>query len=144
MREGRPPSLRELVEDVDKGFAAIVDRAIEWDPKARFASAAEFNKALTDWTNRVCRVERILSDFLDVEAPTSAPRSEPMTLKMQAPKPVEPVPDPTLGPDTLPDACGGQVAAMAGGSNVDGPLQTEELSIDVEVELNSDPAFSDS
>ena len=41
-----PPSVMELAPDVDPAFAAIIERAMEKDPAARFQTARELNEAL--------------------------------------------------------------------------------------------------
>jgi serine/threonine-protein kinase len=68
MREGRASPIRELVPDLDPRFARIVDKAIEWDPKARFQTAGELRDALKRWQSNVAKIDELLSDFLGPEA----------------------------------------------------------------------------
>jgi serine/threonine-protein kinase len=77
LRAGRAPPIEQAVE-VDDAFAAIVNRATEWDPKARYQTAAAFQAALVEWVSSTTRVERLLTEFLDV-APVerSQPRRPP-------------------------------------------------------------------
>jgi serine/threonine protein kinase len=70
LREGRAPPVREIAPDVDSGFATIVDRAIQWDPKARYKDAHELRAALAAWCQDASRIQRLLADFL---APGEAP-----------------------------------------------------------------------
>jgi serine/threonine-protein kinase len=70
MRGGHAPNFRELVPGVDPAFAAIIERAIHWDPNARFATAPEFREALLAWDRGIERVDSLLSGFLD-KPPTS-------------------------------------------------------------------------
>jgi serine/threonine-protein kinase len=65
LREGRAPKIQALAGDVDERFAAIVTKALEWDPTARFATAKELQRALEDWLKGVARIEEVLSDFLE-------------------------------------------------------------------------------
>jgi serine/threonine protein kinase len=44
-----PKPLEQLVPDIDPGFAAIVNKAMARDPAHRFASAADFQQALSQW-----------------------------------------------------------------------------------------------
>jgi serine/threonine-protein kinase len=47
--EGRDPKITEVVPDVDPHLAAICDRAMAWDPNARYGSAAELQVELEGW-----------------------------------------------------------------------------------------------
>ncbi|HEV8245101.1 MAG TPA: serine/threonine-protein kinase [Polyangiaceae bacterium] len=47
LEEPRP--LEQLVPDIDPGFAAIVNKAMARDPANRFASAMDFQQALSQW-----------------------------------------------------------------------------------------------
>jgi eukaryotic-like serine/threonine-protein kinase len=64
MRERQAPALRDLVPDVDPAFVRIVERAMEWDPNARFQSAAELRDALLTWLGGQQRVDELLGAFL--------------------------------------------------------------------------------
>ncbi len=77
LRAGHAPKVNELEPDVDRGFAAVVDRAIEWDPKARYATARDFRDALVAWTKDRARVERILADFMETLSDDRAPAAPP-------------------------------------------------------------------
>jgi serine/threonine protein kinase len=74
LREGRAAHLLELAPEVDKAFAAIVDRGIEWDPAARFKNAREFADAIITWKKGASRLDRILHQFLDPDDPGSGKR----------------------------------------------------------------------
>jgi serine/threonine-protein kinase len=73
LRSGHAPKVTDLEPDVDRGFASIVDRAIEWDPKARYANARDFRDALVGWTKDRARVERLLADFVEIDRTPAAP-----------------------------------------------------------------------
>jgi serine/threonine protein kinase len=75
LRAGGAPHVCDLQPDVDKAFGAIIDKAIEWDPKARFPTARDFHAALVGWTQQRTRVNRMLADFLDASAPDVLPAS---------------------------------------------------------------------
>jgi serine/threonine protein kinase len=68
LREGRAPQVNELAGDVDPKFGAIVQKALEWDRTARFATAKEFQRALEDWRKNNARLREVLSDFLETPA----------------------------------------------------------------------------
>jgi serine/threonine protein kinase len=64
LREGRAPPLTEVVQGIDASFSAIVAKAIDWDPKARYQSAAEFRRALDGWRTERQRLGALLGDYL--------------------------------------------------------------------------------
>jgi serine/threonine-protein kinase len=76
LREGKPTPLSELIPDVDPRFAAIVDKAIEWNPDGRFQSAEELKSALESWFGAMEHVARLLSEFLG-DPPKRAPLPPP-------------------------------------------------------------------
>jgi serine/threonine-protein kinase len=77
LRAGGAPHVCDLAPDVDRAFGAIVDKAIEWDPKARYATARDFHKALVGWRSDLARVNRMLIDFLDASQPDVLAASPP-------------------------------------------------------------------
>jgi serine/threonine protein kinase len=48
IRAGRAPAVRELRPDVDPSLERVVERAMEQDPRHRFASAADMRRALDE------------------------------------------------------------------------------------------------
>lgn len=66
LRAGRTTPVRELVADLPDSLVAVVDKAIEWDPKARFQTASEFREALLACEDKLLGIENLLSDFLEV------------------------------------------------------------------------------
>ncbi|HVJ19084.1 MAG TPA: protein kinase [Polyangiaceae bacterium] len=46
-----PKPLEQLVPEIDAGFTAIVNKAMARDPAHRFASAADFQQALSQWAS---------------------------------------------------------------------------------------------
>lgn len=87
LREGKVDPIQE-VADVDEGFAKIVNRAIEWDRDARNQSARDFQAALSDWLSASTRLERLLTEFLDV-APVehAVPKTAPPARRPPCPFP---------------------------------------------------------
>jgi len=69
LRAGKADPIQTVV-DVDPAFAAIINRATEWDLAARYQSAAAFHRALVAWSTRV---DTLLSEFLEVPR---APRAK--------------------------------------------------------------------
>jgi eukaryotic-like serine/threonine-protein kinase len=93
LRAGKATPLADIVLGIDPLFALIVDTAIEWDRVARFQSAVEFRRALHEWLGKSSRVDRLLSEFLDVpraRAPSFAHIPDPGP----PPKSVKPPPLP--------------------------------------------------
>lgn len=68
MRAGPPAPVRELVPEVEAGFADVVDRAIEWDPRARYATARDLQSAVVSFVRGAERVEQLLAGFLERKA----------------------------------------------------------------------------
>jgi len=64
LRSGKADPI-ETVADVDPAFAAIINRATEWDLAARYQSAAAFHRALLAWKPNTPRVDALLSEFLE-------------------------------------------------------------------------------
>jgi serine/threonine-protein kinase len=85
LREGHTPSLREIAPELDRNFVRIVDKAIEWERKARFQTAADFQSALVRWSKSAARIDALLTDFLKTpmrkRAPSVSafPDNEPIT-----------------------------------------------------------------
>jgi eukaryotic-like serine/threonine-protein kinase len=75
LREGRAPQIADLADDVDKGFTAIVSKALEWDRTARYPTAKALRQALVAWVESQARIKEALADFLDRtdEEPSSRP-----------------------------------------------------------------------
>jgi eukaryotic-like serine/threonine-protein kinase len=48
IRAGRAPALHELLPDVDPSLERVVERAMERDPRSRFATAADMRRALDE------------------------------------------------------------------------------------------------
>ncbi|MBS2020477.1 MAG: serine/threonine protein kinase [Deltaproteobacteria bacterium] len=93
LREGRAPAIAELASDVDRGFSAIVHRALEWDRTARYPSAREMQRALYDWDKSVAAIGDVLSDFLTGDRPhDTIPPSEgrPSSIPPSTPSSVPP------------------------------------------------------
>jgi serine/threonine-protein kinase len=80
MREGRARPLAEVAPHVDRGLAHIVDRAIEWDRKARYQSAREVAEALATWAHAGDRIDDLLSEFLQVPSPARKKATLPPSL----------------------------------------------------------------
>jgi serine/threonine protein kinase len=119
MRQGRPAHVCELAPDVDAKFGAIVDKAIEWDPKARYPTAKALQKALLDWYSGVERIDRILGDFLE-KPPTPAAARKASVLPPRATATA------AATPPTAPTA----------------PERTSDLD-DIEIEFTYDPQNAD-
>lgn len=101
LRQQKNPPLQEVLPDIDPDFAKIIDHAVEWDPAARFQTAREFGRALSEWSKKVSRVNDLLAEFLDMEqssgrfdepVPVLVPPEERET--MPPPRGVPPVPAP--------------------------------------------------
>ena len=90
LRAGKADPI-ETVADVDPAFAAIINRATEWDLAARYQSARAFQRALIEWRASSRRVDNLLSDFLEL-----APRED------ARPAPRAPAPAPAKARPKLP------------------------------------------
>jgi serine/threonine-protein kinase len=98
LREKKNPPLVEVLPDVDPRFAAIVDRAVEWDVRTRFQTARDFQKALVAFLRATSHLDEMLAEFLDDEETAEqraigAPAKRPAS---QAPPraPMKTMPDP--------------------------------------------------
>ena len=89
LREGKPTPLSELVPDVDPRFAAIVDKAIEWNRDGRFQTAQEMKEAIERWFGAMVNVERLLAEFLGTPPEPAPTEDEPTTLRRKAAAPRE-------------------------------------------------------
>lgn len=113
LREGRAAHVCDIAPDVDAKLGAVIDRAIEWDPKARFQDAREFQRALLDWGRENERITSLITDFLDPDAfaePTArrtvsgAPRAMPVAAPSGPPAAAAPaLAEPQPFRDTLED-----------------------------------------
>lgn len=101
LRERNCAPLSEVVADADPKFSEIVERAIEWDPGARFQNARTLQRALAEWVRANEGVNRLLADFLDVEPVEATPSSQAPKLAHSPPAPVTPgsFRPPTAQPD---------------------------------------------
>jgi serine/threonine-protein kinase len=91
---GKAPALASLRPDLDPAFCAIVDRALQNDREARFASAAEMRSALRRWLG----IEPdIPSTELAAPPVAVAPTLSATSYTGQEEKPTKPAP----APDTL-------------------------------------------
>ncbi len=109
LRAGRAPHTCDVAPDVDRALGAIIDRAIEWDPKARFQDARAFERALTGWMEVEGRIKSLLTDFLDV------PSSSDGRVKSTAPAstlPASMLPASTA-PTTVPDGATQRVTSAS-------------------------------
>jgi serine/threonine-protein kinase len=83
MRQHPPPALSELAPGLDPAFARVVERAMAWEPAARFASAADFQAALLEWLDGQRRMDSLLGAFVGPDArpkpptPSTRPASHP-------------------------------------------------------------------
>jgi serine/threonine-protein kinase len=78
MRQHPPPALCELVPELDPAFSRVVERAMAWDPAARFSSAAELRAELLSWLDGQRRVDSLLGAFVGTDSrPKPQPRSTP-------------------------------------------------------------------
>jgi serine/threonine protein kinase len=123
MRQGRPAHVCELAPDVDPKFGAIVDKAIEWDPKARYPTANDLQKALLDWYSGLERIDRILGDFLEKPA-------APPTVQRASVHPPR---------ATAPVATAAATAPTAPGRRAHAPSDPD----DIELEFTYDPQNAD-
>jgi serine/threonine protein kinase len=100
LRAGRAEPIDDVV-DVDPSFGLIITKATEWDAGARYQTAHEFQQALVDWLARPNRIDRLLTDFLQVSV---ARRAVPGVPPPRAPSPeiAEPPTDPRRKPVTVP------------------------------------------
>lgn len=136
MRAGQPPTLRELFPDIDVEFAAIVDRATEWDPRARYASATDLQADLEGWLERVRRRELLLTDFLGAPSPPPRPSAGPAprrTTSAALPAPELP-PRADTAPPTLREGARdlGHETERLGGAD-------DEIHIDIDIDGATDP-----
>jgi serine/threonine-protein kinase len=148
LREGRAPRIVELADDVDERFASIVHKALEWDRTARFGTAREFKRALTDWSSNVARLSEVLSDFLDAPKPKeSAPARSAGIQRMRRPasRPHEdvgpldttPAPEPATPVASKRSRRGGTVRMKA--------VRTEDapndaaVDIEIAIEIDTEP-----
>jgi eukaryotic-like serine/threonine-protein kinase len=128
MRAGHAVHLRDAVPDVDPAFAEIVDKAVAWDPNARYQTARDLATALLEWSSEPDRIKRILAEFLEKGLP-------------------EPVPDTNDYDDETREYVKQESAALIEAahqlSDEDVEIMVEhvtdkELGIDVEIELDDD------
>jgi serine/threonine-protein kinase len=76
-----PIPIRKAAPKIDGGLAALIDKATARRPAHRFQSAAQFRDAIMSWAKGQDRLDRLLTEFLEVPAterpaiPSDAPRS---------------------------------------------------------------------
>lgn len=77
LRDKKNPPLRALAPDLDPRFAAIVDRAVEWDRERRWQTARTFQRALVEWMRRAVTDQSVAGASPDRRARPSLVRLEP-------------------------------------------------------------------
>ena len=132
MRAGPPAPVQELAPEVEAGFAEIVDRAIEWDPRARYATARDLQTAIVSFVRGAERVEQLLAGFLDRKAargPTAI-ETESDALRRSSRRMAVADVAPPSGPMPARIAPPGTVA----------PTRSVEVDLEIDVDFAEEPA----